>query len=69
MVFLATVAAKLLEWLMSIGGRALYEWATEFIARKKEEKRRAEEKVRLVDDLKNAESEEARRRAQENILN
>ena len=69
MVFLAAVAAKVLEWIMTIGGRALYEWATDFIARKQEEKRRAVEKVRLVDDLKNAETEEDRRRANENILN
>jgi hypothetical protein len=38
MVFLAGVAAKILEWLLMMGGTYLYETTVKFIEKKKQDK-------------------------------
>jgi hypothetical protein len=38
MGFLASLAARLIEWILVLGGKAIYDYSTELVERKKREK-------------------------------
>lgn len=42
MSFLASVAALVIEWLLKIGGKALYEAVTDFVHKQKQKKNNEE---------------------------
>ena len=42
MAFLAQVLAYLLQWILTLGGKALYEWSHEFIDKQKQKKQEKE---------------------------
>jgi len=51
MSFLIGVAAQILEWILMLGGKALYDWTTELVRKNNEKKREKEN----LDNLHEAE--------------
>lgn len=69
MGFLVAVAAKVVEWLLTIGGKALYEYLTEFVKKQKEKKINRENAKEHSDDIKNNASPEKKGRSGADIIN
>ena len=42
MAFLAQVLAYLLQWILTLGGKALYEWTHDFLKRQEQAKKEKE---------------------------
>ena len=42
MSFLAQVLAYLLQWILTLGGKALYEWTTDYVDKQKQKRNEKE---------------------------
>lgn len=58
MAFLAQLAAYMLQWILTLGGKALYEAVTEFVKRQDQVKKQKENKKKYDEALKNGNKDE-----------
>lgn len=69
MSFLAMVAAKVLEWLLALGGQYLYETTVEFIENQKKKKINKENTKEHKDDIAKNASPEKKGRSGADLIN
>lgn len=58
MAFLAQLAAYMLQWILTLGGKALYEAVTEFVKRQDQVKKQKENKKKYEEALKKGNKDE-----------
>lgn len=68
MAFLAQLAAYMLQWILTIGGKALYEAVTEFVNRQEQIKREKINKKKYDEALKKGDKDEIHK-AERDLLN
>lgn len=68
MSLLAQVLAYLLQWVLTLGGKALYEWTNDYIDKQKQEKKEKENLKKYKEAKKNG-SDDKILDAERDILN
>ncbi|MBY0413710.1 MAG: hypothetical protein K2Q18_06075 [Bdellovibrionales bacterium] len=58
MAFLAQLAAIMLKWILTLGGKALYEWTTELVKKQEQVKKQKENKKKYDEALKKGDKDE-----------
>lgn len=69
MSLLAQVVAYLLEWILTLGGRALYEWTTRTVEKNKEKQKEKEALKRYEETKKKGEKSDEMLDRETDILN
>lgn len=69
MAFLAQVLAYLLQWILTLGGKALYEWSHEFIDKQKQKKQEKEAQKKYEETRKKGEKSDEMLDRETDILN
>lgn len=52
MAFLAQILAYMLQWILTLGGRALYEWTTGYLEKQEQKKKEKEALKRYEEERK-----------------
>jgi hypothetical protein len=69
MAFLAQVLAYLLQWILTLGGRALYEWTNRYVDKQKEKKKEQEAHKKYQDEVKKGVKSDEMLERETDILN
>lgn len=69
MGFLAALAAKMLQWILEKGGKALYEAVTEFVERKRQEEANKKNTKKHEEDIATNAPPEQKGRSGADLIN
>lgn len=68
MAFLAQLAAIMLKWILTLGGKALYEWTTELVKKQEQIKREKINQKKYDEAVKKGDKDEIHK-AERDLLN
>jgi len=69
MSLFAQIAAYILQWILTLGGKALYEWTNRFIDKQRKKKKEKENFKKYKDAVKNGASEDEILERERDLLN
>lgn len=69
MSFLAQIIAYTLQWLLTLGGKAAYEWTQDFIRKQEQQKKEKEAKKKYDETRKKGEKSDEMLERETDILN
>lgn len=69
MAFLASLAAQMLQWLLTIGGKALYEWVVNFVEENANKKANEKNTKKHEEDIATNAPPEQKGRSGADLLN